>query len=645
MREPMDLVRSRLFEAIIFAGPARSGKTIGLLDGVIAYSIVDDPADILIVQTNQSQAEDFSKTRISRAISGSPELAKRISPRAHDDNVLLKFFRSGMALRFGWPSLSQLSGKDIRRVLVTDCDNATGDIGIDELFGLALKRTQTYMSAGICVVESSPSKDYTDAKWRAKTAHEAPPADGILSLYNRGDRRRWYWPCPECKEPFEATPGLGLFHLPTLDELVERVLVEDVLVMAEKFATPFCPHCGAGIEAKHKRGMNRAGRWIGEGQRMWADGTVTGELLRSRTASFWLGGVAAAYQSWTSLVERYLQAVKQYALTRDQKALKSTTNVDQAMPFIPISARSQRSEHELQERVEDWTQGLVPEGVRFLTAQIDIQGGKNRRFVVQVHGVGVDRQRWIIDRYALKSSTREDGSGDCQPIDPASFLEDWNRLIDKVITRRYLLADGSGRSMPVRITICDSGGEEGVTAKAYEFWRSLKSRGLQNRFRLAKGASADTAPRVLESFPDTRNRKDRNAGSAGDVPVLMINTTIIKDAVMGDVWRTAVGPGYYHFPKWLSTSFFEELTAETRGAKRWEKPAGSRANETFDLCVYGHAAELKLKADQIRWNAPPAWAETWDKNPDVYVDDGTHIIQTPTVWRGARVRSKGVSVF
>lgn len=640
MVEPMNLVRSRLYEAIVMVGPARSGKTVALVDGVVAYSIVDDPADTLIIQTNQSQAEDYSKTRIGRAISGSPELAKRLSPRAHDDNVLLKFFRSGMALRFGWPTLAQLSGKDLRRVLMTDVDNITGDLSIDECFGLALKRIQTYMSAGICVAESSPARDYTDSKWRPKTAHEAPPADGILSLYNRGDRRRWYWPCPECKDPFEAAPGLDLFHLPALEDLLERVVAEDVLQLAERWATPFCPRCGVGIEAKNKRAMNRAGRWIGEGQKMHPDGTVSGQLLRSRTASFWLGGVAAAYQPWVSLIERYLQAVKQLALTGEQKALKSTTNVDQAMPFIPIAARTERHGHELQERVEDWPEQTVPEGVRFLTAQIDIQAGKSARFVIQVQGFGEGLQHWIIDRYALKSSTRPDGKGGFLPIDPASFLEDWDRLIEKVIERRYPLADGSGRSMPIRLVGCDSGGEEGVTQRAYDFWRSLRKKGLAHRFRLLKGAAAANAPRVLENFPDSRGRKDRHAGGAGDVPVLMLNTTLLKDAVMADVWRTSPGPGFYHFPKWLPTSFFEELTAETRGAKRWENPS-KRRNESFDLCVYGQALAIKLKADQIKWEAPPPWAETWDKNPDVNREGTTASIQRPV--RGTR--STGVTAF
>lgn len=626
MRLPMDLVQSRLYESIVFVGPARSGKTACLIDGIVAYSVVDDPADTMIVQTNQSQAEDYSKTRIARGIAGSPELAKRLSPRAHDDNVLLKFFRNGMALRFGWPTLAQLSGKDLRRMLLTDVDNITGDLSIDEAFGLAIKRTQTYMSAGICVAESSPARDYTDGKARLKTPHEAPPAPGILSLYNRGDRRRWYWPCPECKEAFQAEPGIGGFALPPIEDLIERVLVDDVLALAERHSLLHCPGCGVGIEPKWKRSMNRAAAWVGEGQKMWPDGSVTGELVRSRTASFWLGGVAAAYQPWVSLVERYLQAVKAFASTGDSKPLKTTTNVDQAMPFIPLSARASRDVHELQKRAEEWPEQRVPAGVRFLTAQIDIQAGRSPRFVIQVHGVGVGRERWIIDRYALKSSERptgeeKDGVPAMHPIDPASFIEDWDRLIAKVIERRYLLDDESGRSMPIRLVVCDSGGKAGVTRRAYEFWRRLKSRGLHDRFRLVKGAEREGAKTIEQTYPDSSKRRDRNSGASGDVPVLMINITQIKDIVSADVWRDAPGPGYYHFPVWLGTRFYDELTAETRGEKRWERE-GKAPNESFDLCVYGEAAVIKLGADRLNWAKPPSWAAEWDKNPDVFAESG-----------------------
>lgn len=625
MVEPMNLARSRLFEAVVFMGPARSGKTVALVDGVLAYSIVDDPADCMVVQTSQSAASDFSKMRIRRAIRGSPELASRISPRSHDDNDFLKVFRSGMAIRFGWPSIGQLSGKDLRRVLMTDVDNITGDLGIDEAFGLALKRTQTYMSAGICIAESSPARDYVNRKWRGASDHEAPPADGIATLYNRGDRRLWYWPCPECKEPFAAMPGLSLFGLPTFEELCERLTRDDPLELAERYAMVCCPACGVLIDQKHKRAMNAAGRWIAQGERLWPDGTVTGEPLRSRFASFWLGGVAAAYQPWLSLVERYLQAVKQYATTGETKALKSTVNVDQAMPFIPPAAGKQRGAHELQQRCEEWTPAHVPLGVRFLVACVDVQAGMRRGFVVQVIGFGVGREHWLIDRYALKTSDRIGPDGHRASIDPSAYVEDWHRLIGKCITRRYPLDDGSGRTMPIRVTVCDSGGEDGVTGRAYEFHRYLVSKRLSARFRLVKGAASRNAPRVDQTYPDIKRAGKK---VQGDVPLLMLNTVELKDTLAGDLARESPGPGYWHFPAWLSQSFYDELTAEERTATGWTKE-GKTNNESTDLCVYGEGAYIWAGGDKINWQAPPLWAAEWDLNPDVRADDSPAPV-TPT---------------
>lgn len=44
MLEPMDCLNSREYDAVIFVGPARTGKTIGLIDGWITYSIICDPS-------------------------------------------------------------------------------------------------------------------------------------------------------------------------------------------------------------------------------------------------------------------------------------------------------------------------------------------------------------------------------------------------------------------------------------------------------------------------------------------------------------------------------------------------------------------------------------------------------------------------
>ncbi|MBA0284458.1 terminase [Stenotrophomonas maltophilia] len=621
MVEPLDTTGSRHYEAVVFVGPARSGKTISLIDARLAYLITCNPADAMVVQMSKDAAEDYSKTRIARSIAASAELRSRLSPRAHDDNILLKFFRSGMSLRMGWPSVSVLSGKDIHDVLMTDVDNYTGDLTIDECFGLGLKRTQTYMSAGMVVAESSPATDYADGAWKPLHPHQGPPAAGIAALYARGDRRRWYWPCPECGERFQAAPGYDGFALPPMEELLERVVLDDVQKMARHYSLLHCPHCGVGLQHRWKDGMNRSGVWAAEGQIVHTDGTVTGERPEARIASYWLGGVAASYQSWESLIERYLQALRTFATTGEERPLKTTHNVDGAINYVPMAVRSASDPNEMQERAEVWPAGAVPAGVRFLLAEVDVQAN---RFVVLVLGFGIGEsgqlERWVVDSFTLRTSKREDGSGGFLPLDPPKYLEDWERLVEKVISRRYPLDDATGRSMPVHAVGIDWGGKSGTSVRALEFWRSLKVRKLHARVRLIKGDARREGGLFRETFPDSSKRRDRKSGSKGDVPQLLLNVDRLKDTVDANVKRAEPGPGYYHFPDWLPEAFYAELTAESRTAKGWENLA-KRRNEAFDLCGYAEGMALWLKVPAINWTAPPAWAAPWDENPDVRADD------------------------
>jgi phage terminase large subunit GpA-like protein len=316
MVEPMDELASRSKEAVVFVGPARTGKTLGLLDGWMARNVTCDPGDMLIVQMTQDKARDYSKTRVDRAIRYSPALRERMSASGHDDNTHDKMFRNGMWLKIGWPTVTQLSSSDYRYVGLTDYDRMPDDVdGEGEPFGLALKRTQTFMSRGMCMVESSPGREITDPNWRALTPHEAPPCAGVLGIYNRSDRRRFYWPCPECREFFEAAPGLGLFGLPSEDELLEIVRTADIERIATEHARVICPHCGSMIGPSAKHAMNKAGRWVADGQHITAAGVIVGEAVTSTIAGFWLGGVAATYQSWRSLISRYLLGLRDFVLT------------------------------------------------------------------------------------------------------------------------------------------------------------------------------------------------------------------------------------------------------------------------------------------------------------------------------------------
>lgn len=375
--EPMNCLASREYDAVIFVGPARTGKTIGLIDGWIVYTIVCDPSDMLVVQMTEDKAREHSKKRLDRTFRSSAAVKKRMSPRRNDNNVHDKTFRDGSFLKIGWPSVNIMSSSDYRFVALTDYDRFPENIDSEgDGFSLASKRTTTFMSAGMTLVESSPGRDICDSKWRRKSPHEAPPTTGILSLYNRGDRRRWYWSCPHCGEYFQ----------PAMDAMTGYRNEPDPFKASEA-AYLLCPHCSGIITAEKKRELNSAGVWLREGQVIDRNGNVSGEPRRSRIASFWMEGPAAAYQTWAQLVYKLLTAEQEYEATGSEETLRAVINTDWGLPYLPRASMEQRKSELLEQRAEPVPSRSVPDGINFLVATVDVQAGRHRRFVVQVYEV------------------------------------------------------------------------------------------------------------------------------------------------------------------------------------------------------------------------------------------------------------------
>ena len=616
MVEPMDTLASREKKGLIFVGGAQCAKTQCLIANFSAYNIKCVQADMSIVHMTQTDARDYTNTQIDRMIQASPALLEQLSPSPDDDNDHEKLFRAGNVVRIVWPVIGHLSGKPNRYMAFTDYDRHPPDIDKEGSgFDLGSKRTTTFLSGGMTVAESSPRGEIEDLSWTPKDDHDAPPTTGVVALYSRGDRRRWYWPCLHCGQWFQAKPGLSQIHWVDSDDLVE----------AAESARLCCPHCSTLIDlASDKYEMNSNGLWVPQGCTVDAKGRLEGVPRRSDIASYWLGGIAAAFLPLRDLVLKYLQAFEEYERTESQQALKVTVNVDQAMPYRPMRSDSERTPEELMERKESLGERVVPLGVRVLLAAIDVQ---KDAFIIQVEGIGIGKERWIVDRFKIRKSKRLDADGDPLPLRPASFLEDWDLLIEKVIKRRYPLCTDPDREMAIRWVSCDSGGKAGTTEKAYSFWRRLKTFGLTSRFSLVKGGSREDAPRIRKSFPDS-DRKDRKAGARGEIPIHLLNTTIFKDALSNDLDIEESGPGYIHFPDWLADWFFKELCAEIRGVKKWVKVF--TRNEAIDLSVYNRASWIVCKGETINWNKPPGWAAPWDSNTLVFTRSANDEPERPT---------------
>ena len=601
--EPMNCLASREYDAVIFVGPARTGKTIGLIDGWVIYNVICDPADMLIIQMTEEKAREHSKKRLARTFRVSPEVVSRLSPNKNDNNVYDRTFLAGNYLKIGWPSVNIMSSSDYKCVALTDYDRFPEDIdGEGDAFSLASKRTTTFMSSGMTLVESSPGRDVKDVKWRRTSPHEAPPTTGILSLYNRGDRRRWYWPCPHCGEYFQPCGDVVAGFRDIADP-----------VLASEAAYIQCPSCSGRIMPEQKRELNGRGVWLRDGESINADGSRYGDPRRSRIASFWMEGPAAAYQTLSQLVYKLLTAEQEYETTGSEETLKTVINTDWGLPYLPRASMEQRKSELLEQRAEPVPSRSVPDGVNFLVATVDVQAGRHRRFVVQVTGYGSRGERWIIERYNITQSLRGDSDGESQRIDPASYPEDWDVLLTDVFHKSWPLASDPSQQMRLMAMAVDSGGEDGVTDNAYKFWRRCRRDGLGKRIYLFKGDSIRRAKLITRTFPDNTGRTGRRAQAAGDVPLWLLQTDALKDRVNNALWRDSPGPGYVHFPDWLGSWFYDELTYEERSSDgKWSKP-GRGANEAFDLMVYAEALVILHGYEKIRWPDAPEWAsrETW----------------------------------
>jgi phage terminase large subunit GpA-like protein len=646
MVEPADTLTASEFAGEIFVGPAQCAKTDALIVNFIGYSAVVEGMDMLVIPPTHAAARDFSIRRVDRLNRHSKAVGKALLNTKDSDNRTDKQYANGMMLSLAHPSVSELAGRPIGRVCLTDYDRMDDDIdGEGAPFDLASKRTTTFGSFAMTLAESSPSRDVVDPKYITQ-GHEAPPTTGILALYNRGDRRRWYWPCPDCGSYFE-----GRWEHMTWESLGSNM-------DSAATARLQCPLCSFAIKPEQRHEIQQWGVWLKEGQAISPDGRIYGEGRRSNIASFWLNGVAAGLTTWQKLVKTYLDAEDEHQSNGSEEALRKFFNTDLGQPYIPKRELEdrERTPEMLMERAyalpyeEDGDQEdvsvlrltnnnspkyirpLIPNDVRAIIALVDVQ---QNMFIVQIIGIapGKPYDLVVIDRFQLRNSKRADEhSGGFEWVKPGSYEDDWDLIEEEVIRRSYFLADGSGRKMTVKMTFCDSGGKAGVTTNAYAFVRTLRKRGLGARFHLVKGDALPSAPRARITYPDNSRRGGgAKAGAQGDVPVLLLNPNLLKDTLDNRLETVIPGAGMIHFPDWLPDWFFAELTAETRTPKGWVN-ANKRRNEAWDLLYYAIGACVSglLNIEKVDWENPPLWLTPQEGNPLVIAAERTEAFETST---------------
>lgn len=595
---PMEALTSREHLTVAIVGPGRSGKT-AVAENWALHSVGADPADMLWYEPTDDALQSYVKRVINPMIDSHDVLRQRLGSAPVDRSLHFKRFQ-GMWIEFLAATYNNLIGKSAPRIVVDEID-AVVEQGAYDLVDL---RRQTFGRESKVLVVSHPDKP------------ESEP--GVMQVYQASDRRMFWWSCPECGDWSSPNPFAARVMALHYDEAAPLDEIADMACL-------LCPSCGSRIPDQARRAMNLGGRWIGQGQAIAPDGAVTGQLVRSDVAGFWIVGAMSPFVigGIGALARARVEAERAFEGTQDDTALRSVLPKRLGIPYGRRQRHGELDAETLAERAEPFPLGVVPEGVRFLTAAIDVQ---TPRFELLVRGWGVRGESWVIDMQRVAA-------------DPAVSPGDWDKVLAR-LDAGYQLSDGSGRAMRIRGAAFDSGGAPGVTLQAYDAWRRLRDR-KKTRFlgsldgrdvwtaMPAKGLSGPNGARLQVVYPNSR-RRDRDARAAGQVPVILFNPNRFKDDLGGQLQRAEPGPWKVHFPDVLRGAWplesrekphawFEQVTAESPNARGvWDKVRANAANEALDLLVYTHVAAELHGMNRIDWGKPPSWAAEWDRNTSVF---------------------------
>lgn len=559
------------------------------MNAAIAYFMVQDPCPILVVQPTVEDAEGYSKEEIAPMIRDVEVLAGLVSEtsvKTSAQTILHKSFPGGVLSMVG-----ANSGRGFRRV-------SRRVVIFDEVDGYP-------PSAGN---EGDPIKlgeRRAEYYWNRKIIAGSTPlvagSSRIEELFNAGDRRRYYVPCPHC----------GHMDYLRFSARADADEIDVGHVMRWPKSDPaaahfICRSCGCVIEETSKRTMIESGEW-----------RAAGEFAGHASFHIWAAYSLSPNATWAQLAAEFLEA------KRRPETLKTFVNTTLGEPW---KERGEAPDWErLRDRRESYQLGRVPDGPIVLTAGVDVQ---KDRFVYEVVGWRQNKESWSIDAGALYGDTSLDAT--------------WAQL-DALLARSFPRVGGG--EMPIARLAIDSGYNTQVVyswARRYAMSRVMATKGVSSA-RMLVGS-----PSPVEI---TVNGKKLKRG----YKVWPVGVDIAKGELYGWLGLPRVDgeppTGYCHFPEY-GDDFFMQLTAEhlvttinrktNRTRMEWQVQP-NRENHYLDCRILARVAAASLGIDRLAPGLPPTPAPTnastseSDGATDRTSPDATTVKREP-FWRADRVR-------
>lgn len=509
-----------------------TGKT-ETINNMVGSDIDIDPCPILMLQPTLEMGETWSKDRLATMLRDTPSLRGKVMEsrtRNANNTILHKSFPGGHITIAGANSAASLASRPIRKCYFDEVDRYPQSAGTEgDPIALAEMRTASFPDA-VTVMTSTPT-----IKGVSK----------IEKAFEASDKRYWFCPCQHCG------------HAQTLKWAQVKWISDDNLteIWYE------CEQCLKPWTDAQRQAAIRAGKW---------QATAPFKGVRG----YHLNGIYCLFAPQKPHKNRLQQMVSGFLKAKEggKYTLMVWVNTFLAETWEDDAERVESGD--LMARREDYNAETIPDGVKLVTAGVDIQ--KNR-IEVEVDGWADGEESWGIEYRVFAGDT----------LKP----EVWDEVDSFLQNVTYKTA--KGRELRITAAAFDSGF---YAPQVYHFCKPRFAR----KFWAVKGGNQAGAPLVGAMTRGNRMK----------CPVWRVGTDTAKDIIYGRLRLKEPGPGYMHYTRdekaHFDQTYFKMLTAESVKTKTikgfpiryYEKEPGAR-NEAIDLRVYALAALAILQPDWI----------------------------------------------
>lgn len=331
-------------QVVIMKGAQLGFTEIGL--NWIFYTIDHNPCPVLYVQKTIEAVEKFNRQRFNKSIDAMPELEKKLITRGKkysNTTKRMKMFPGGIVILGGANSAASLRSMPIQNLILDEEDSFEADIQQEgSPSELAIRRTANFPNRKILRI-STPTVKETSV---------------IEPLFEEGDQRRFYVPCPYCKNK----DWIRWHNIKYDDD-------------NPKTAKLRCEKCEKLIPECKKTWMLERGEWVPENP----GGAFPSYHISSLYSPL-------GFYSWKDAVKLWLSAQKNF----DKSLLKVFINTVLGETFTEAGKTIRASW--LEERKEQYLHP-VPEGVLVITAGCDVQ---DHMIACEVVGWGAGEESWSL---------------------------------------------------------------------------------------------------------------------------------------------------------------------------------------------------------------------------------------------------------